>query len=198
MSADEQKGLADLIAKVDKDAVPTYDIKPRTKVVQKWKMSDLEPRLTEVQKGRNFDKGREAYMAGQCIKCHRVGTEGGAVGPDLTAIASRFSRRDMLESVLEPSKVISDQYQNERVVTKKGISHVGRIVDESADRIVIQPDPLSPTRVEVRKSAIETREPSKLSPMPAGLADVLTAEEVLDLVAFMEAGGNRGHRAFQK
>lgn len=198
MSAAEQKELAEMIDKIDKSAVPTYDIKPRTKVVQKWTVADLEPRLAEVNKGRNFDKGREAYLAGQCIKCHRMGNEGGAVGPDLSALASRFSRRDMLESVVDPSKVISDQYQNERVVTNKGVTHVGRIVDETADKIVIQPDPLSPARIEVKKSAIETREPSKVSPMPANLADVLTAEEVLDLIAYLESGGNRGYSAFQK
>ncbi len=198
MSAAEQKEHAELINAIDKAAVPTYDITPRTKVVKNWKMADIEPRLAEVEKGRSYEKGREAYMVGQCIKCHRMGTEGGAVGPDLTALASRFTRRDMLESTLEPSKVISDQYQNEVIQTGKGLTHVGRVVAESADEVVIQPDPLAPGRVTVKKADIEKREPSKVSPMPAGLADVLTAEEVLDLIAYLEAGGNRGHRAFRK
>jgi putative heme-binding domain-containing protein len=198
MSSAEQKELASLITDIDRAAVPTYDITPRTKVVKQWKMEDLEPRLGEVEKGRSFEKGREAYLVAQCIKCHRMGNEGGAVGPDLTALASRFRRRDMLEATLEPSKVISDQYQNEMVVTSRGKAHVGRVVDEDAEKVVIQPDPLKPDRVTVKKEEIEKREASKVSPMPAGLADVLTAEEVLDLIAYLEAGGNKSHRAFRK
>ncbi|MBY0229175.1 MAG: c-type cytochrome [Gemmataceae bacterium] len=198
MSPAEQKELAGLIESIDRSAIPDYDIKPRTKVVKQWTMADLEPRLGEVEKGRDFAKGREAYRAGQCIKCHRMGDEGGGVGPDLTAVASRFRPRDLLESILEPSKVISDQFQNETVVTKRGVTHTGRVVEDTAEAITIQPDPLSPARVVVKKAQIEKREPSKLSPMPAGLADVLTAEEVLDLIAYMEAGGNKGHRAFRK
>jgi putative heme-binding domain-containing protein len=198
MSAAEQKELADLINKIDRAAVPEYDIKPRTKIVKTWKMSDLEGRLEEVEKGRNFKKGREAYLAGQCIKCHRFGMEGGAVGPDLTAIASRFRRRDVLESILEPSKVISDQYQNETIRTVGGLSYTGRVVSETATHLIIQPDPLSPKRVEVKKSDVDSRTPSKLSPMPAGLADVLSAEEILDLIAYMESGGNSGYKSFRK
>jgi len=196
MSDAERAELAPMIALIDKNAVPTYDVPPR-KLVKEWQMGELEPMLTRVDKGRNFAKGRQAYFAGQCIKCHRFGEEGGAVGPELTVIANRFTRRDMLESILDPSKVISDQYENSVIETSAGKIVTGRVVDESADRVVIQPDPLSPQRIDIPKKEIESRTASKVSPMPSHLADVLTPEEILDLIAFMESGGRADYRAFR-
>ena len=83
-------------------------------------MAEILPTLDKLDHGRSFDKGRQAYLDCQCIKCHRFGNEGGAVGPDLTAISSRFAAKDILESILEPSKVVSEQYQNIVVTTKSG------------------------------------------------------------------------------
>ena len=51
------------------------------------------------------------FAAANCFACHRFAGEGGSFGPDLSGLAGRFSARDLLESVVEPSKVISDQYQ---------------------------------------------------------------------------------------
>jgi putative heme-binding domain-containing protein len=197
LSDAERKELDPLLKSIDKANVVTYDVKPRP-VVKVWKMDELVPQLDRVDRGRNFNKGKEAYLVGQCIKCHRFGNDGGTVGPDLTAISSRFSRRDVLESILEPSKVISDQYVNEVVNTKLGKTVVGRLVDETPEKIVIQPDPLSPDRVEIKKTDIEERAPSKISPMPEHLVDVLTAEEILDLIAYLESAGRAGYKAFQK
>ncbi|HYH63567.1 MAG TPA: c-type cytochrome, partial [Urbifossiella sp.] len=147
---------------------------------------------------RSYEKGKDAYLAAQCVKCHRFGDTGGAVGPDLTAISSRFGRRDVLESILEPSKTLSDQYQNEVFTTGTGKSVTGRVVDETKDAIAVQPDPLAPERVVIRKDDLEGRVASKLSPMPANLADVLTRDEVLDLLAYLESGGRRNHPVYGK
>jgi putative heme-binding domain-containing protein len=177
-------------------------VKPRTTVVKQWTMAELAPSLEKAAKGRNFRRGREAYIAAQCAACHKFGndpaTVAGAVGPDLTAVASRFTRRDILESIIEPSKVISEQYQNTGVRLKNGDTVVGRLLEETDDKLVLQPDALKPDRVTLKKSDVERRVPSKLSPMPEGLANVLTQEEILDLVAYIESGGRRDHPAFAR
>ena len=178
-------------------AVPTYETKPR-KVVKAWRMDELTAQLNKVDRGRSFERGRDAFIAGQCIKCHRMGDVGSGAGPDLTAVSSRFSRRDILESILEPSKVISEQYQNISVATVAGKVMTGRLVDETMSKIVLQPDPLSGERIEVATKDIESRSASRVSPMPANLADVLTADEILDLIAYLEASGQRQHAAFSK
>ena len=197
MSEQERTQLAEEIKSLAQVAIPTYETKPR-KLVKAWQMDEMTAQLDKVGQGRNFDRGRDAFIAGQCIKCHRIGDIGGGAGPDLTAVSSRFSRRDILESILEPSKVISEQYQNISVTTLAGKTVTGRLVDETAGKIVLQPDPLSGERIEITLKEIESRSASKVSPMPANLVDVLTADEILDLIAYLEASGQRQHAAFSK
>ncbi|MEX2027859.1 MAG: c-type cytochrome, partial [Pirellulaceae bacterium] len=83
--------------------------KPRP-FVKKWTLDELVPLVDKGLKNRDFDRGRKMFGAANCFACHRFGNEGGANGPDLTGIAGRFSTRDLLETIVEPSKVISDQY----------------------------------------------------------------------------------------
>lgn len=158
--------------------------------VKSWTMADFVGQLESSASTRNFQRGRQAFVDAQCLACHRMGDEGGGVGPDLTAISSRFKRIDMLESILDPSKVLSEQFQNTTVFTKDGEDHTGRLVDETPEQVVLVPNQLEPGKhVVVNKSDISSRRASTVSPMPAGLADVLSRDEILDLLAFMESGG---------
>ncbi len=174
--------------------------KPQTRTpVKAWTMADIEGDLTRVSKGRNFEKGRQAFVDAQCLACHRFGNEGGGIGPDLTAVASRFSRRDVLESILEPSKVVSEQFQNTTVVLKNGDDFTGRLVDETGDQLVLVPNQLQPeTKITVKKADVKTRAFSKISPMPQGLADALSKDDILDLLAFIESAGRKNSAAFAK
>ena len=166
--------------------------------VQDWKMSDLEADLDQVGHGRNFARGQDAFYAVQCLMCHRMGDEGGSVGPDLTAVASRFSQRDILESILEPSKVISEQFANTEVILNNGEALTGRVVSETVDKLVIRPSMLAPEMREIRKADIKSREISKVSPMPPGLLDILTKNEILDLLAYLEAAGHANGAPFKR
>ena len=161
-------------------------------------MADLEADLDQVAHGRNFAQGQDAVFASQCLMCHRVGEEGGAVGPELTAISSRFSRRDILESIIEPSKVISEQYTNTDITLKNGDTLTGRIVSEDGDKVVVRPSMLAPEMKEISKADIKSREVSKISPMPPGLLNMLTKEEILDLLAYFEAAGHADGPQFKK
>lgn len=163
-----------------------------------WTMSDIESQLDQVGKGRDFEQGRLAYQAAQCGACHRFGNEGGSVGPELTAISSRFSRLDILDSIMHPSKVLSEQYVYEKVQTKNGEQFVGRLVGETDSSLDLQENPYDSTVTTVKKTDISAREPSKLSPMPEGLLQVLKKEEILDLLAYLESGGDRTKPQFSK
>jgi len=175
--------------------------KPR-QLVKAWQMADLTGSLEQAAKGRNFRRGREAYLAAQCAACHKFGNDpatiAGDVGPDLTAVASRFTRRDILESIIEPSKVISEQYMNTAVRLKNGDTVVGRVLEDTPDKLVLSPDQRKPEKVTVNKKDVERRVPSQLSPMPSDLVNVLTKDEILDLLAYIESGGKRDHPAFAK
>ncbi|MCW5550762.1 MAG: c-type cytochrome [Verrucomicrobiae bacterium] len=167
--------------------------------VKDWTVDELAPSLDQVGSGRDFLSGKNAFNDTQCILCHRFGNEGGSVGPELTGVSSKYSRRDLLESLLEPSKVVSDQYQNYMIVKTDGDDVAGRVTDENAERIIVLPNMLAPeTTVEVRLADIARREPSTVSPMPSGLLNSLTREEILDLLAYLEAAGKPNAANFRK
>ena len=195
LNADEKLQLASLIAGPQVVKVP--EAKPRS-FVKEWKMEELLPSLNEVAKNRNFARGRQAYLDAQCMACHKFRDAGGANGPDLTAIASRFTRRDLLESILEPSKVLSEQYQNTTYKLKDGEDVTGRAIEEKDGKLTILVNPLADTKVQIAKKDLASQTPSKFSPMPEGLANGLTKEEILDLIAYMESGGQRNHAFFRK
>ncbi|HZM02540.1 MAG TPA: hypothetical protein VFC44_05920 [Candidatus Saccharimonadales bacterium] len=172
-------------------------VQPR-KFVKDWKMSDIQPDLGQLKSDRSFRRGREAYTAGQCILCHKFGKTGGSVGPELAAVASRLTARDILESILEPSKVVSEQYQNTLLSLKNGDDVVGRVVEETDQKLIVITDPVKQTKVTVLKSDVASRRASKLSPMPEGLVNTMTKNDILDLIAYLQSGGKRDFPAFKK
>ena len=197
LTTDERTALGQLI----KNNLEVAAWKPtrERKFVKQWTLADLEGDLDKVGTGRDFLEGKHAFNDAQCILCHRFGNEGGSVGPELTAVSSKYSRKDILESILSPSKVVSDQYQNTSIIKKDGEDVMGRITDENSERIVVTPSPLAPeVTVEVKKSDIEKRVPSKVSPMPEGLLNMLEHDEILDLIAYVEAMGKPRAANFKK
>jgi len=196
LTPDEQTALADVLAAyVPPGKAPPKKIIPR-KLVKEYTVADLEPALEQVGKGRSFDRGKDVFEQAQCAACHKFGNAGGSVGPELTAISARFKRHDILESIIEPSKVISEQFQNTTIKTNDGKLVEGRVVDENDARVVLQPNQLLPEKVEVKKDNIKSRAPSKLSPMPEGLINNFHQDEILDLLAYLESGGRKDYVSF--
>ena len=167
------------------------------KFVREWKMDDFTGSLDLVAKGRSFERGKEAYALSQCLACHRFGNEGGSTGPDITAVSSRFSRTDLLSSILEPSKVVSEQYQNITVTKKDGDDVTGRLLEDTDTKLVLATNPLTMDKTEIKKSDVKSRVPSKVSPMPEGLVNILSREEILDLLAYIESAGKKESAAFK-
>jgi putative heme-binding domain-containing protein len=163
---------------------------------KQWTVADLEPDLPKIASGRNFDRGKEIFNSLQCAACHRFNNEGGGVGPDISAVGNRFSHRDLLEAIIEPSKVISDQYTSYMVKTKKGQVYVGQVAEENNDHIKIVTDPFSGKTEQVGATNIALKKISPTSAMPSNMLDVLTKDEVLDLLAYIESGGNKSAAQF--
>lgn len=178
---------------------PQWKPAKQRQFVKEWTMSDLESSLDEVAAGRDFESGKAAYNDAQCVVCHRFANEGGSAGPELTGASSKYSRQVLLESILEPSKVVSDQFQNYNIWKKDGEDISGRITDENKERIVVLPNMLaSEVTVEIPLSEIAHREPSKVSAMPTGLLNQFTREEILDMLAYLEAMGRADAPNFKK
>lgn len=134
-------------------------------------------------KSGNIEHGQAAFQKAKCAACHRLGASGKQVGPDLTAVAKRFTRTEVLEAILFPSHVISDQYAARRVVTASGHVYNGLVTKKSDGSLVVKDSDLA--EHVVAEEDIEEVHPSKVSLMPSGLLDALSAEEIRDLFAFM-------------
>ena len=162
-----------------------------------WSMAKLEPYLPLVSTGRDFEAGRAAYAKAACASCHRFdGSGGGGVGPDLTSAGSRFSRRDLLRTILEPSADISDQYENTRVLLRSGRILIGRVVRDDDRWLELIVDPYTSQTMRIPAKDVVAREASPVSPMPMGLLSTLSIEEILDLIAYIESAGNPHDPAF--
>ena len=172
-----------------KAPAPIAPVGPARALVRAWKTEDLQASLGQLKEARNRSRGRELFTAAQCAACHRLGGAGGAVGPDLTGVGSRFTPLDLLKSLTEPSAVVSEQYQFTILHPKNGEEVVGRIVAEAGGRLTVMTDPLKQTTVELQVADLESRRPSPLSPMPEGLLNNFAAEEILDLLAYLQEPG---------
>jgi putative heme-binding domain-containing protein len=164
-----------------------------------WKLDALVKFVEPELKGRDFKNGQKMYAAARCVVCHRFNGEGGATGPDLSHVAGRFNLKDLCESIVEPSKIISDQYRASVVITDSGKLYTGRILNETKEKLTILLDPEDSTKVaEINKSNVEEVKPSPVSEMPPGLLNALNENEVLDLLAYLLSRGDRNSPMFRK
>ncbi len=170
-----------------KDEAPPEPVAvdPTRDFVKNWQMRDFEP---WPDGSRNLARGEKMFHLAQCSRCHQFGTQGTPMGPNLTMVGSRFSPRDLLASILEPSAVISEAHQNLLITKTDGTVVLGRLIrdDIRASELYVAKNPFAPNELtKVAKSEIEAYEPSPVSPMPPSLVDRLSREEILDLVAFL-------------
>ena len=157
---------------------------PKAEESSVWNMETLTEYFnsTEGRKG-NVAAGQVAYTKAQCAKCHRMGQLGKAIGPDLSSIAKRFTRKEALESIMFPSHVISDQYATKRVLTTDGKVLSGILSTNTDGSITVRDSNLRETIV--AEQDVDQVHPSKVSLMPSGLFDNLSAEEIRDMLAYL-------------
>ena len=158
------------------------------KFVKAWRMEDLAPHLSSLKTGRHVARGRRVLIQAQCLLCHHFDYYGGSFGPDLTAVGSRMTPHDILESIIEPSKVVADQYQNTLFTFQDGDVLSGRVLGEDDKKLFVLSNGVPLTTMTLFKTNIVTRRLSKISPMPEGLVNAMTADEIMDLIACLQAG----------
>jgi putative heme-binding domain-containing protein len=145
-----------------------------TKVLATFKDGD-------VTRGRAVFNGQKAA----CFSCHAIGYLGGNVGPDLTHIARVRTERDLVEAILYPSASFVRGYEPVVVTTLSGKVHNGVVRKDAPDEIVLATGVNQEVRI--ARDDIDDIRPSQVSVMPAGYAELLTAQELADLVAFLKA-----------
>lgn len=149
---------------------------------------------------RSFEKGKAAFNSRACVSCHMVGGKGGRVGPELTKLGEKQQSHDILRSILYPSEKIDPQYAKAEIEhLESGKVYAGVLIpQDDPDTIYLVEDPLTECEpVVFRRDEVDIV-PLKVSPMPEGLLRRSSPEEVLDLVAFLVAGGDPEHPVFNR
>lgn len=164
-----------------------------------WTMEEALEVVEHDSTDRNFMQGRMLFSATLCSTCHTMRGEGnGAVGPDLTQLGTRFSNRDILESIILPSKVISDQYAATDFVMKDGSTITGRLKNEENGKYYISLNPFAPQALQaISKKDVVSTKISNVSIMFPGTINRLNKEELKDLMAYLTSGANKNHEVYK-
>lgn len=186
---------AELLSKSGNDLATDYIPKGPGR---RW---ELDKALAVVDSGliaRNFDTGKNIFSAVLCRNCHSMGGQGGDIGPDLTQLGTRFSNKDMLESIIYPDKVVSDQYASTIFTLKNGESVLGRLVNEDKGSYSISQNPFAPDQLrKIPKKDVVSKKYSTVSIMLPGLINSLNPNELKDLIAYLKSGGNQEHEVYK-
>lgn len=118
-----------------------------------------------------------------CNNCHRVKGQGTEVGPDLSEIGSKLGKDALIESIVDPSAGISFGFEANRLELKSGDEAYGLVANETTDELAIKDAKGIVTRY--KKTEISRREVSRQSIMPTGLQAMMTTQEFVDLLEFL-------------
>lgn len=176
-----------------------FTAEPRS-FVQNWTVADFDDVINVGLEGnRDFVNGRKMFGATTCFACHRFDQQGGSIGPDLTSVAGKFGPRDLLESIIEPSKEVSDQYGQMIFEMKDGGIVMGRIMNLNGDSVRVNTNMMDPNQiVSVDRKQLKSMKDSPMSMMPPGLLNTLNKDEVLDLLAYLLSHGDPEDPMFAK
>jgi len=178
------------------EPAPLAELRP---FVRDWKYDELAGELARIDADRSFAKGKDLFTAISCVACHKIHGMGGQVGPELVDLRKRFKREEILREMIDPSKVINEKFRTQVIETEDGEVVTGIVVSEDENSLRVMANPLEKCEPKVvRRDNIESRDFAKVSMMPAGLLVTLTKEEILDLLAYVEHGGDPNAPCYKK
>lgn len=177
---------------------------------RQYEVDELTPIINKALRpgsGRNYERGKKVFESIACTMCHLFGGGTGGIGPDLSGVGGRFGAFEILQSILEPSAVISDLYGTKIITTKDGKTVSGKLDSEGENEVILVQSPsLDPTtstmswaggtKISVKTADIDSMEESLVSLMPPGLINGNKEDEIADLVAYLVSGGNPSNRMF--
>jgi putative heme-binding domain-containing protein len=133
------------------------------------------------------DQGQELFLSPKvgCYSCHRAVGRGGTVGPDLSRIGKIRSRAELLESIVVPGQTIAPEYRTYQIATQDGRTVIGFLIRDDADAIVARRTDLAEVRIP--RNEVQNVAPATSSLMPEGLDELLTPQELKNLVEFLAA-----------
>ncbi|MEF8795608.1 MAG: c-type cytochrome, partial [Salinivenus sp.] len=193
-SEEEIAAVSDL-TNVSLKREPDFEINPPEGPGREWGLDQAVAAVEDRLEQQNFEQGRSLFHAIGCASCHRFGGYGGNIGPDLSNVGDRFGVEGILEEIVHPDRVISDQFSSSEVVLDNGDTITG-LVREDRDSVRVYPrDPDASASV-VPHDSVRTISQVDESQMPAGLINSLNPGELRDLMAYMVSGGKPDHELY--
>ena len=164
-----------------------------------WQVDELLESAKSLGHDRSFEVGLNAFKVAGCVACHRLGDQGQQFGPELSKLEPQKQNPEhVLRSIVTPSDKIDEKFQTFVFELDSGKVVTGMILEETPDSVKLIENPLAKAEpLVIAKKSIESRQKSAKSIMPEGLLSKLTREEVLDLIAFIVAKGDKEHDFFQ-
>ena len=157
--------------------------------VKAWTLEDFKE-LEIPSDEESVVRGMHSFAKARCDQCHRINGHGINLGPELTKVRERFRGSKLLTQILDPSVEQSQAFRTYHFTMDDGRTVSGIVQAENDTNVYVVPNLLQPDRiVTIPKKEVESRDASNVSSMPAGLLDVLSRQEILDLLGFLEAGG---------
>ena len=181
---------------------PAFDLSklPKPKgPAEAWTVETAIKLFESDLRGRDFENGKKMFSAGLCIACHRVGGEGGHSGPDLGSVGTRYSIRDILVAICDPSASISEQYLASIVKLKDGDPLYGRLIFRNDKEVGVASNPFDLNQIsKAPAEQVQDISFSQVSIMPSEMISGLNRDELMDLMAYLLSGGDSQHKAFAK
>ncbi len=167
----------------------------KPKIVQHWQMSDFDDREIPSPTKESIDektvmRGMTAFVKANCNQCHVLAGHGVNLGPDLKDVTKRYKGRKLLQQLIEPSSEINEKYQTYKFLLADGRVISGVITSEKNKHFDVMTNLLTPKVVtQVAKEEIDQQVKSTISAMPTGLLDLLSKDEISDLMVFLQSDG---------
>lgn len=179
----------------DLDAYAASPFKPKDPIgsnrefVQSWTIADFEDDLASGLRGRSPEIGKKLFAEATCALCHQVDGVGGKVGPALNGLTKKWkgNHAEILREILEPSYRVDEKYKVQTVITVDGETLSGIVVAQDDDAVSLLSNPEAKEPTVVDRDDIEEMIPSPISIMPKGLMDRFSKDEILEILAYLDA-----------
>ena len=192
------KNKAEQIVAVTQIQSEDFDLPTPIGPGQAWTLQSALRSFANQSKPISIEAGKRAYAAAACITCHRMGLEGSAIGPDLSALGQRFTPSDILEAIIDPNRAISDQYRMTVVTTILGESYSGQIVARDDKRLRLATNVLRPSQtISIATDTIASEQALPVSTMPDNLLDSLSEYELQNLLAYLVSNADPNHPIYR-
>ena len=168
---------------------PANPIGSNRSFVRSWKVEDLTDELESGLRGRTAEIGKKMFEEASCAGCHKVQGQGGAIGPELTDLFTRWKgdRVSVLREILDPSHKVDAKYAMQRVLTVDGRTITGILVSEDDDNVKLIASAEAKEPLVIAQDDIDAMVPSSVSMMPKALLDQYTQDEIFEILAYLES-----------